>query len=244
MLYTNRREREARDLEIHAMPHHIRRTTTWLVALTIVGCTLGQSRPVAAQFWGNGWGWGGGPYVDNRASTPAESYARGAADVIRSAGMANVMNSEAAINVEEARSANIDNRMKWTDTYFGMREKNKAYRDAERRPRASREDIYRWAKEGAPERPSESDLDPLTGTIVWPRGLQIAALDEDREKMDELFRERAKTGGSTQLQTVNEIRATTENMKQVLRDHIRDMPASDYIASTEFLEGLSYESQF
>ena len=228
----------AHDLEIHLMGHHFGRN----IALAALVMLAGSAQQASAQFWGGG-GWGGG-YIDNRAATPAESYARGSADVIRSKGMAAVAGSEAAINVEEARSANMDNRMKWTDTYFGMREKNKAYREAERRPRASREDLYRWAKEGAPDRPTESDLDPLTGTIAWPRGLQMSVFDEDREKIDELFQERAKTGGSTQLDTVNEIRQTTEVMKKTLKGHIRDMPTNDYLASTKFLDGLSYESQF
>lgn len=223
------------------MGHDFGRTTIPLAGLVVATFLVCSAQQASAQYSGGGWG---GGYVDNRASTPAESYARGSADVIRSKGMAAVDASEAAINVEEARSANMDNRMKWTDTYFGMREKNKSYRDAERRPRASREDLYRWAKEGAPDRPTESDLDPLTGSIAWPRGLQIPALDDEREEMDELFKSRAKTGGSTQLNTVNEIRTTADDMKKTLKKHIKDMPTSDYLASTKFLEGLNYESQF
>jgi hypothetical protein len=222
------------------MGRHFGRTTP-LAGLVVLTALICSDQSASAQYWGGGWG---GTYVDNRASTPAESYARGSADVIRSKGMANVMNSEAAINVEEARSANMDNRMKWTDTYFGMREKNKSYREAERKPRASREDLYRWAKEGTPDRPTESDLDPLTGAISWPRGLQLSALEKERQEMDELFQERAKTGGSTQLDTVNEIRETAESMKATLKKHIKDMPSSDYLASTKFLDGLDYESQF
>jgi hypothetical protein len=33
-------------------------------------------------------------------------------------------------------------------------------------------------------------------------------------------------------------------MKATLKKHIKDMPSSDYLASTKFLDGLDYESQF
>ena len=46
-------------------------------------------------------GWGGPSY---HASTAAEGAARGMADVVRSAGAANLLNSEAAKNYEDART--------------------------------------------------------------------------------------------------------------------------------------------
>jgi hypothetical protein len=93
----------------------------------------------------------GGAYIDNSASTVGESYARGMADVVRSQGAANVMNSQAAINMTEAARRDMENREQWTDTYFQMRQKNKEYRAAEKRPRATREDWVRYAAAGKPE---------------------------------------------------------------------------------------------
>ena len=70
--------------------------------------------------------YGGYPVV-NRASTAGESYARGMADVTRSAGMYNLATSEAAINLTEAQSNYIKNRDQWTNTYCQMREANRLY---------------------------------------------------------------------------------------------------------------------
>ena len=84
------------------------------------------------------WGWGGG----YRPSTAAESYQRGFADVVRSAGAANVMNSAAMINVEEARSKNIENDLKATETYFEKKRVNKEYREQTKRPRPTSEQLF------------------------------------------------------------------------------------------------------
>ena len=85
----------------------------------------------AAQYYG-------GAFIDNRASTVGESYARGYADVVRSHGTAILANSEAAINMTQAVRRDMENRDKWTDTYFQMRQKNRDYRAAERGPRPTR----------------------------------------------------------------------------------------------------------
>ena len=52
----------------------------------------------------------------------------GMANVVRSAGYANVMNSIATQNYEQAYSADLDNRLKYTNTYFEMRRNNKEAR--------------------------------------------------------------------------------------------------------------------
>ena len=58
-----------------------------------------------------------------------QSALRGAVDfdaaVVRSAGAANLMNSEAAIRYEEARSRYFENRLQGTETYFEMRRMNR-----------------------------------------------------------------------------------------------------------------------
>ena len=68
-----------------------------------------------------------------RGSTAAESYQRGFADS-RSAGQANLMDSMAAQNYEQARAMDIENRLKWTESYYQMRQANRAYRASKAAP--------------------------------------------------------------------------------------------------------------
>ena len=66
------------------------------------------------------------------ASTAAEGYANGMST--HSIGrLYNLQTSQAAINAEQARSMNLDNRLKGTQTYFEMRKVNTASRKSGRR---------------------------------------------------------------------------------------------------------------
>ncbi len=149
------------------------------LVLAVLG-TLVTVSPTYAQ-------WGGyyGSYY--HSSTAAESYQRGFADVVRSAGAANLMNSAAAKNVEEARSQYIDNRLKATKTYFEMKRYNKEYRDANQKPRPTSEQLFRLAKEATPKRLSPAELDPVTGKITWPAALNTEDYATYRDALNGLF---------------------------------------------------------
>src|SRR5438552_4141749 len=102
------------------------------------------------------WPWGG--YY--HAATEAESAANGIANIISSAGQANLLNSAAARNYEEARSRDLDNRYKAENTYFEMRRMNREYVAAERGPKPTSEQMFRLAHERAPGRLNANQLDP------------------------------------------------------------------------------------
>ncbi|MGI6416309.1 MAG: hypothetical protein ACOX1P_11625 [Thermoguttaceae bacterium] len=184
----------------------------------------------------------GGAYIDNSASTVGESYARGMADVVRSQGAANVMNSQAAINMTEAARRDMENREQWTDTYFQMRQKNKEYRAAEKRPRATREDWVRYAAAGKPERLSPSELDSVTGKIKWPRVLMRSEFEASRTDLEALFAKRAAYGAGT-WDDYSQIATTIKSAEQELKNVVSQVPPQDYTVAKRFLESLSYENR-
>ena len=186
--------------------------------------------------------WYGGAYVNNRASTPAESYARGLGDMARSAGQYNVATSEAAINMTEAARRNMENRDQWTQTYFEMRKANRAYRAAESGPRHSMEDLVRYAQAGKPSPLSPSEVDSVTGAMSWPTLLKTGRYDQDRGELETLFAKRATYGGLG-FDDQMKLRQVTDTMLASLRKQIRDIPASDYMASKKFLQSLAYDAQ-
>jgi len=181
--------------------------------------------------------WG---YADNRASTVGESHARGVSDMVRSRGQANLDNSAAAINMTAARSQQITNYRDGTNTYFEMRAANKAYRAAERGPRATSEDWVRWAKEGAPKPLSPGEFDPVTGKIKWPVMLKASAFAKYRKQLDELFAKRA-TSDSLTIEDFIQVDKISKALLAALKAHIREVPPDLYIASKEFVKSLAYE---
>lgn len=185
-----------------------------------------------------------GGYVDDRASTYEESVMRGMSDAVRSAGEYNLSTSEAAINYEQARSMNFENRLQGTNTYFEMRQINSSYRAAERGPQTTQEDAIRNAADQAPDRMTKTDLDPLTGDIVWPIVLQTDLFADLRNQLDTRYRDRAMSSGAIGADSFFEIQQLTEQMLALLKENVANFPPQGYTEAKSFLEALSYESRF
>jgi hypothetical protein len=168
---------------------------------------------------------------------------RGASDVIRSAGMANVMNAEAAIRTEKARSIYLDNRLKGTKTYFEMKRVNREYRDSTKAPRPTSEQLFRLAKDATPQSLSPDELDPVTGQINWPEILTTEGFDRDRETLEQLYADRAQASGRINLDQYNLIRQAISDMQIKLKRQVKDMPPQVFSSANAFLKRLEHEGR-
>lgn len=185
-----------------------------------------------------------GYYPSYHASTAAESYARGMADVIRSAGSANLDNSVAAQNYEQARSMNMQNHLQYEQTYFEMRKMNESYRAQLEGPPVTAEQAARISASRMPDRLSVSQLDPVTGKVNWPTALQASAFDDDRQQIESLLTARAAASGSIGIDAYQQIQNIVRSMQQTLQSMIHDMPTQAYISASKFLTSLSYEAGY
>lgn len=204
----------------------------------VLGCILMAVGTIQAQsrYWGPGWG--GYSY---HASTAGEGYMRGMSDVIRSQGMRNMMNSEAAKNMEDARAKYIDNRLKSTKAYFEMKRYNKEYRDATKTPRPTSEQLFRLAKEATPKALSPAELDPVTGAISWPQLLNQDDFASARQTIDQLFAQRAKASGKFTIDQAQKASQAVSDLQVELRRRINDYPPQVFSQTNAFLKRLSYE---
>ena len=82
-------------------------------------------------------------------------------------------------------------------------------------------------------------MDPLTGRIAWPIGLLGKSFDKPRGELDQLFADRAKSGGladsSARAQTVT----TIDAMQEELKKHIGTMGTSNYLVARNFLQSVA-----
>ena len=173
-------------------------------------------------------------------TTPEESAARGLSDTIRASGEANLSNSQAAKNYEDARRKEMENRVYGTEAYFEMQKINKDARQANASPAASAEDLTRYAKESAPKRLSPSDLDPVTGAIRWPPTLQLAPYRKDRQQLESLFSQRARAGQFTAEQRLD-VDRLVRSVQAELKKNIDAYPPQDFVQAKKFLDQLAYE---
>ncbi len=188
-------------------------------------------------------GFVGGYYGPNYgASTAYGSYARGWADVVRSYGQYHLLNSLAARNFTKARSEQIENRYKYARTYFEMREMNRAYRAQLRGPRATEEELIRYAAAGAPDRLGPEELDPYTGEIQWPTLLRISEFDKQRQLIDQIFANRVLNSGRISADDYLILENSIEQMKALLKERIETVDPNEYVEAKSFLDSLDYEA--
>jgi hypothetical protein len=191
--------------------------------------------------WGGGWGWGWG---NNGAATADQAAAMGMADLVNAAGSYNLQTSQAAINYQQARSQYLDNRLKGTQTYFEMRKINTEARRTERGRGMTSEEAWRYAQIGAPKRTTAYELDPVNGRIYWPVTLQSPKYDEYRKSLEELFRQREVTHGSSGYEVYSKIQQTTNAFLADLKKNISEIPSGEYVKAKSFIESLAHESRF
>lgn len=205
-----------------------------LLALALVGvfCTA-----AGAQYRGGAYG-PYGRYGGYHSSTAEEGIQRGYADVVRSYGMANLLNSQAATQYEMARRAYIENRLKATQTYFEMRRYNEEARRAMRSPPLTMEQYVRLAREQAPDPLTATQLDPLTGTISWPAPLRAAEYEPLRQRLERLFQDRASG-----YVTYGEIQEAANQFLEQLQLDIEKFSPNDYVAVRKFIDSLAWAAR-
>src|SRR6185369_10022854 len=98
----------------------------------------------------------------------------------------NLMNSVATQNLTAAKSADIANRVQWTNAYYQMRQTHKAY-VASNITRLSTDELNKIAQDQAPKRLDVTQLDSTTGVIHWPIILQGSKYIAARDDLDRLF---------------------------------------------------------
>lgn len=201
------------------------------LSLVVVGAAALSTQTASAQW-----------YIDDQAATAGESYARGMSDVISAQGQYNLQTSQAAINLSEARSKEIQNAQQYTEAYFQMRAANKAYRAQEAGPRVTSEQLFRLAKQDAPSRLSPSELDPVSGKLSWPAALKTDDFGKTRAEIDELYAKRA-AGSVLSIDDRRKLSKACGDMTDALRAQIRDLPPPDYLSAKKFIESLAYEGE-
>jgi hypothetical protein len=182
------------------------------------------------------------PIYYHSGGTVAGSYMRGAASMIYAQGAYNRLTAEARAISAEAQSREIENRQQAASTYFAMREANRQARAEERGPRASAEDLARFAREARPDRLAANELDPDSGRISWPALLQDDRFSALRHELEYAFTQRAISGaiGAQQQARVRQVAA---GMLDELRGYVRQVGPMEYTTARAFIESLAYEAQ-
>jgi hypothetical protein len=176
------------------------------------------------------------------SSTLQEGVLRGQADVARSMGIYNRLTGEGAVYAAEAGRMALENYEQYVDTYHQTRQKAREYRAAERRPRATAEDLRRYSQRAAPDRLDASELHASSGSLTWPILLRDDAFASHRQTIDAFFYKRAT---ESELSTADYLTAkeTAGMIQSELKRRVRQVPMQEYAVAKRFLKSLNYEAQ-
>ncbi len=181
-----------------------------------------------------------GGYGDGVGGTTAAGSAmNGMANAISAKGNYNLSTSAAAINMTQAQSNEMQNRMQYENTYFQMRNANQAYQKAHAQPRPTEEQLVRLAREEAPQPVSPSEVNHTSGKVNWPAVLQEPGFASDRTLLEQLSTKKA-AHGSLSISDEMAARKTIESMFAELKTQIRIIPSQDYMESRTFLRSMIY----
>lgn len=228
------------------------RTRTLALALGALGLLAVSSTaqaqfggPYGGPFVGGYGGWGGSNWGWSGGSTAWGSALLGTAAATQAAGEAELMDSMAQKNYQDAYEHWIENQKLREQTYFDMRRMNASYR-AETHERIPPEQLIAFSKARLPERLSTEQLQADTGQIKWPQVLLREEFAPERAALEYLFAERATRPYSTGLGTQNyrEVRRVTDDMHDILRSLLDVITPDEFILGNRFLNSVAFEARF
>lgn len=146
--------------------------------------------------------------IYNSASTAAEGYQRGLGAVISAQGSKNLSDSQAAINMTDARSNQIDNQVKSVNAYW---EKNDIYNQhlQQQNYKIEQTRAALLAKNRLQPLTTE-EFDSTTGSITWPKVLTQPQYDQYRDTLTDLFKKRAQQGYLSNTEYVDATKASQD----------------------------------
>lgn len=176
--------------------------------------------------------------IYNSASTAAEGYANGVSNVIASQGQANLNNSQAAINLTEARSNQITNQVDSVNAFW---EKKEIYSQHEQQELAEiTAKRNRYLARNALQSLTPEQFDRTSGQIEWPKVLEQSQYDEYRNTLTDLFQKRAYNGALTGDQYM-QATAASKDWRAMLGKQRDVYPAPILSQMIRFILGLDRE---
>ncbi|MEZ6090620.1 MAG: hypothetical protein R3C05_21895 [Pirellulaceae bacterium] len=206
--------------------------------LILIGGLLSTSAIAVAQYPYPAYPFGGG-YGDS--STIYGSHLRGMADYVRSSGYANLLNSEAAINAEQARSLQLDNRVKYAQTYYEKQRIRQAAKTYDRSP-VTAEQVHRIADMKRPDPLAPEQFNPSSGEIQWPLAAMQPMMNGTRRRIEQLFKERTPDG-KLEPEAYFEISRLCEVLDDQLMAELDNLPMQAVSQAKAFIRSLSYTAR-
>ncbi len=185
----------------------------------------------------------------DHSSTALEGALRGTAVLTRAQGEKNLLDSQARIFNEQARSMHYDNNVKFTETQFKIKEMKTAYRELERRRTIAKRLQGKQMKPAVEEdlaqtyRLTQFEFNPSTGAIFWPSALAGPRYAAYRHRIAMLLDQMIQYNVARDPFYRAELARATTSFRDVLRTDAAaagTLKRQSYQDAQRFIVGLKY----
>jgi hypothetical protein len=209
-----------------------------MAVLALAGAAQAQGYATAGMLSG----WDGYGYAYGHASTLEEGWLRGLASLAAAQGEGDYYNSLASINYQQAYTQYAKNCELATETYFKIKQTNKAAREAMQPERLTYEQYVSLAKKAAPARLTQQEYNRTVGRLNWPDVLTGDEFADERAELDLAFESRSPGDAGANSAFYSQVRQLSISLQAKLKDKVQELDTAQYVAAKRFLMSLSYES--
>lgn len=233
------------------MRYHLATLAVIVVALAASAAVGAESQPVATQtaLPAPSFPFSPPEAWHDHSSTALEGALRGSAVLTRAQGEKNLLDAQARIHNEQARSMHYDNNVKFTESQFKIKEMKTAYRELERRRTIARRLEGKQMKPAVEQDLAETyrltrfEFNPVTGAIYWPSALAGPRYAAHRHRVAMLLDQMIQYNvASDPFYRQELVRATTSFRDQLRTDAAAagTMKRQEYQDAQRFIVGLKY----
>ena len=175
--------------------------------------------------------------MPHHASTAAESYLRGLADLGRARATYNLMTSQAMVNLAQAQRLEMENQVVKTGVFHKKRELNQEYQAKQRRQRSA---AYSQVHHTPANRPAPGRLTPThspADRIAWPAALRGTQFTGYRAVVEQICTPQTNLG-SVAPKDRSKLTQTCRAMEIKLDRQARNVSSSEFALAKQFLEQL------
>ncbi|MEN6496660.1 MAG: hypothetical protein ABFD16_20415 [Thermoguttaceae bacterium] len=165
------------------------------------------------------------------------------ANLIKQSAEAVEITARAADLRERTRTVALDNELKATKNFYEKRQLRDSYTSLTAPKRATKEDLIRYSKDGAPSRAASYQLCTASGAIRWPGILKREEFSPLRVELDCLFQKRQPTDGELGSEFCHEVQVLTDQMRDELRAQLSELSPAEYATARRFIDALAREAE-
>jgi hypothetical protein len=219
------------------------------VALLATAAVGEDTNPVAIGYHAPSFPFSPPEAWHDHSSTALEGALRGEAVLTQAQGAKNLMDAQARIYNEEARSRYLDNRVKYTVSQFQIKEVKNAYRDLERQRSLERRYHGKQLEGERDQNLAESyrltdyQINWNTGAIYWPAWVAGPRYAAQRHRIAVVVDQMYRYGLAGDKFYREELARACDSLRDQLGEEAKaskDLRVQEYLETQRFLVGLKY----